>query len=455
MYPLGKELFFMNLESIKNNEVKTILQFSIPAIIAMVLTSLITIADGFFTGNFVGKEGIAAINLGLPIVYLYLGLGLMISVGGSALAGMALGAGDQEKCNTIFNQTMVTTIVVSIAVSIVAWFSFQPLLNVLHVNKQVADYFQGYYKIMLVELPVLVINNAYGMFIRSEGNPQFFMKISVLNVLGNVILDYLFAGPLHFGIEGIAMASLLSSVACLLLILLYFIKISPVYQFEKFVFEKERLKRTVSIGCAEFIGEISMSITMFAYNWVIMRRIGVDGVTAFTIVGYIAYAFSMIIIGFGQGVSPLISFTYGAKDKLLAKSIRRKTNLYVMCAGAIVIVMMLFLSGWYSSVFVKSEVVRGMIQAGIPIFALSFLFSGINTITPFYFTSIGRAKESSIISALRGLIILLICIFTLPVLFGMTGIWLVAPVTEAVTIPISICFILRNDAKEESQFAFR
>ena len=81
----------MDLEKIRSNQFQTICQFSIPAIIAMVLTSMITLADGFFTGNYVGKEGIAAINLGLPIVYLYLGIGLMISVGGSALASRTLG----------------------------------------------------------------------------------------------------------------------------------------------------------------------------------------------------------------------------------------------------------------------------------------------------------------------------------------------------------------------------
>lgn len=436
----------MNLENIKSNVVKNILQFSIPAIMAMVLTSLITIADGFFTGNFVGKDGIAAINLGLPIVYLYLGLGLMISVGGSSLAGMALGEGEKDKCISIFNQSMLTTVVVSCAVSFIAWLTFGPLLNILHVNAQVADYFQGYYMIMLAELPILVINNAFGMFIRAEGNPQFFMKISALNVLGNIILDYLFAGPLHLGIEGIAMASLLSSVFCLIYILFYFIKKSSVFKFRKFIFIKEILKRTIQIGFAEFIGEISMSVTMFAYNLVIMRNIGVNGVTAFTVVGYIAFVFNMIILGFGQGISPLISFTYGAKERELAKNIRRKTNLYTLCAGIIIILIMFILSGWYSGVFVKSEVIKGMIQSGISIFTLSFLFSGINTITSFYFTSIGKAKESATISALRGLIVLLICIFTLPMLFGMTGVWMVAPVTEVITLPFCIYFILKSDA---------
>lgn len=119
-----KEELFMNLEQIRQHRAKMILQFSIPAIIAMLLTSFITIADGFFIGNYVGKEGIAAVNLGLPIVYLYLGVGLMVSVGGMAIAGMALGAGDRITCNQVFRQTVATAMVFSALISCIMLFCF-------------------------------------------------------------------------------------------------------------------------------------------------------------------------------------------------------------------------------------------------------------------------------------------------------------------------------------------
>ena len=441
----------MDLQKIRQNQFQTICQFSVPAIIAMVLTSMITIVDGLFTGNYVGKEGIAAINLGLPIVYLYLGLGFMISVGGSAIASMALGAGETEKGNAVFNQTMVTTVVVSFAVSLLALLSFEPILGVFHVDGKVAEYFRDYYFIMLAELPVLVINNGFGMFIRGEGNPRFFMQNCILNVLGNCILDYLLAGRLHMGIRGIAAASLISSCICLLFLIRYFRKNSTAYKFHKFVFDRVVLKSTVSNGVAEFIGEISMSITMFGYNFVIIKNIGMDGVTAFTIVGYVAYIFGMIILGFGQGISPLVSFAYGARDEVLAKSLRKKTNTYVLGIGIIVIIGMLFLADGYSGIFVKNEVVRELVKAGLPVFVLSFLFSGINTITAFYFTSIGKAREAATISVLRGLVILLICIFTLPVVFGMKGVWMVAPVTEVITIPVCIWFLIKNDTMKKEE----
>ncbi len=434
----------MNLEQIKQNPAKMIFRFSVPAIISMMLMAFITIADGFFMGNYVGKEGIAAVNLGLPIVYLYLGVGLMISIGGVAMAGMALGAGEGETSNRIFRQTVVTTIAAALLISCVMFFCFSPMLSFLRADKRVIEYFQEYYRIMLLELPVMVVNSSFGMFIRGEGNPGYYMKVTILNAIMNVLLDYLFAGCLSLGAGGIALASLLSAAVSLLCILHYFLKKARLYHLGAFHFSGKVFLEGMLNGSSEFIGEMSTGIAMFAYNFVIMRRVGVDGVTAFTIAGYVAYGFSMLVVGFGQGASPLMSFTYGAREYDLAAELRGKTNRYVFCAGALVFLIMGAASGWYGHIFVKNEEIERMVQSGMVIFTSSFFFAGINAITSFYFTSTGRAFESAVISLSRGLVVLLACIFILPALLGMTGVWMAAPVTEAVTLMLTVFFLYRD-----------
>ena len=387
----------MDLERIRNNTAGMILQYSIPAIIAMVLTSLITVVDGYFIGNYVGEQGIAAVNLGLPVIYLFLSVGLMVSVGGVAIAGMALGAGDMEACGQVFRQTIVTTVVAAVMTGLLVALFFEPVLDVLGAKGLVREYFRTYYGILLLELVVMVVNSSFGMFIRGEGDPQYYMKVNVVSVLTNIALDYIFAAVLRAGIAGIASASLISALVSLGLILYFFLRKAKVYRLGRFSFSLDVLRRTLFNGSSEFIGEMSTGIAMFAYNYVIMRRIGVSGVTAFTIVGYVSYVFGMIVVGFGQGASPLVSFSYGAGEHGLAGRLRRRTNGMVCAIGAAVFVVMGFLSEWYSGLFVKNDAIRGMVQSGMMIFMVSFFFSGINAVTSFYFTSIGKSLELSLI----------------------------------------------------------
>ncbi len=435
----------MDLETVRQNTTATILRFSVPAIVAMLLTSLITVADGFFVGNYVGAEGIAAVNLGLPIIYLFLSIGLMVSVGGAALAQIAFGAGDRSACCQVFRQTVATTVVFAVLTGAAVALFFEPMLDILGAQGQVREYFKSYYVILLPELILMVVNSCLGMFIRGEGNPQFFMKVNVVSVLLNVVLDDVFAAVLHVGIAGIAVASLLSAAVSFGCLLYYFIKKATVYRLGAFSFSAAVCVKTLLNGSSEFIGEMSTGIAMFAYNFVIMRRIGVDGVTAFTIVGYVSYVFSMVVVGFGQGVSPLVSFCFGAKEGGLARRLRRRTNRLVFAIGAALFLMMTALADWYGGLFVKNITIQEMVRSGMLIFTVSFFFCGMNAITSFYFTAVGNALASALISLSRGFVVLLACIFVLPAYFGMTGVWLAAPVTEAVTMVLCAVLVRRSD----------
>lgn len=434
----------MELEQIKAKPLGMILRFSVPSIAAMVLMSLVTVADGFFIGNWVGTEGLAAVNLGLPVVYLFLAIGLMVSVGGAAMAGMALGAKDMERCRHVFRQTIATAAVFAALTALAVWLFFEPMLDVLGAEGQTRTYFRAYYSIRLPELVVMMINSAMGMFIRGEGSPQYYLKINALSAALNVALDALAACVLGWGIQGIAAASLALALVSTVCSCRYFLKQARVYRFGRFTFSPEILGQSLFNGSSEMIGQLSIGIAMFAYNYVILRQTGVAGVTAFTVVGYTSYMFEMVVTGFGQGSSPLASFAYGAGERPLARRIRQRTEALAAGAGLAVFGLMAAVSGWYGALFVEDPAVVEMVRTGAVIFAASFPFSGFNAIASFYFTSTGRAMESAAISMSRGLVVLLACIFLLPMVWGMTGIWLAAPVTEAVTLAVSFVCIRKD-----------
>lgn len=437
----------MNVDLIRAGKTRAILTFSVPAIISMVLTSLINVADGFFMGNFIHKDAIAAVNLGLPIIYLFLATGLMVSVGGSVLAGMSMGRKDEERCRSVFSQTIATCAVASVLLSVVMFFLLRTILAVLGAEGDVAKYFLQYYTILLFELPVMTVNASLGMFVRAEGRPQFYMGVTAFTCVLNILLDWLFTAGFGFGVRGIAAASLVSALLGFAFLLFYFLKKARVFRFVRFRFDRKVFRDTMLNGLSEFIGELSMCISMAAYNFVIMRRIGVDGVTAFTVVGYTTYVFSMVVCGFGQGMAPLSSFVYGAKEKLLARNLFTRTVLLVLAAGCATVALVGFGSGWYSRIFVSDAEVQQMIKSGILIFMWSYILCGLNAIASFYFTSIGKAKESAVISSARGLVILLAAIFVLPAILGMNGVWLASPATEILTLAITL-FYLKKDRKE-------
>ncbi len=433
----------MNTYEINKHKNKFILQFSVPSIVAMILSSLITVIDGFFTGNFIGDEGLAAINLGLPIVYIYLAIGLMVGVGGISIAGRLLGSGEMNNANNVFRQTMIFTTIICAVLTIIFFFTIEPISYLFEIDDLTRSLFITYYKVVIFEYPLMIIFSCFGMFIRSEGSPVFVMILNIVAVVLNFVLNALFVQLLGFGIEGIAIASVISSTVTVALCVIYFCK-PKVFKFGTFIWKKDDIKEIIFNGGSEFIGEFSMVLSMFAYNFIILKCSGVDGLAAFTIVGYVSYIFSMIIVGFEQGCVPLISFSFGANEKRLARELRNQTMKMTTIVSVFIFVVMTIFANFYSSLFTDSTKVMSMVRFGLVIQMSSFVFIGLDTIASGYFTAIGKAKESAIISFARGFVILLVAIFILPTLFGLNGVWFVSLVTESLTMILSVIFMIKD-----------
>lgn len=434
----------MDIKQMKENKLKIILQFSIPSIIAMLLQTVITITDGYFTGNYVGDNALAAINLGLPILYVYLGAGLCVGVGGSVISGRFLGAKNKQKASEVFSQTMVTAVAIGVIISLIVFMLFTPILGVLRAEGELSGYFIDYYRIMLFTYPLMVLGTILGMFIRVDGKPQFCMMVSIVGCILNVALDYTFVAAMGLGVVGSAVGSLTVQLITVLVQLIYFIQPNTIIGFSRFAFDKAINKEIIFNGSSEFIGEMASAISMFAFNYVLMKYVGADGVAAFSILGFVVYGYSMICIGFGQGISPLVSICWGAKEKFTAMEIRRITNQILLAIGATVALSFFIAGKNYADIFGCSNSVAGMVATGFRIYAITFIAMGYDVISSMYFTSCGDAKSSALISALRGLVLLLAFTLVLPTIFGMNGVWMASPCSEILTAMVSMILICRQ-----------
>lgn len=437
----------MNINQIKKNKLKTLLQFSIPSIVAMLLQTVITITDGYFTGNYVGDSALAAINLGLPILYVYLGTGLCVGVGGSVISGRLLGAKNRQKASEVFAQTIVTAIAISAIISLVVFMLFTPILGLLKAEGQLSVYFTDYYRIMLITYPCMVLGTILGMFIRVDGKPQICMLVSIMGCILNVIMDYIFVAVIGLGVRGSAIGSLIVQIITVLVQIIYFVMPNAIIRFRRFTFDKDINKEMMLNGSSEFIGEMASAISMFAFNYVLMKYVGAEGVAAFTILGFVVYGYSMVCIGFGQGISPLASICWGANEKSTVIEIRKIANRILFVIGIMVAVGFFASGEYYAKLFGCSNSVADMVAAGFRIYAVTFLVMGYDVINSMYFTSCGDAKSSALISSLRGIVLLLAFTLILPAIFGMTGVWMASPCSETLTAVVSLFLIGKQTRK--------
>ena len=441
----------MDIREIKEKKLKTILHFAIPSIIAMVLETVITITDGYFTGNYVGENALAAINLGLPILYFYLGIGLCIGVGGTVICGRLLGAKEKDKASEVFSQTIVAATVICIIASFVVLFLFSPILKVLRADGNLAVYFTQYYRIMLFNYPLMVVGTILGMFTRVDGRPQVCMLINLASCILNAIFDYILVGRLGMGVQGSAIASLAIQVIAVIAQVIYFIRPSLCIHFKRYRFDKAVNKETIFNGLSEFIGEMASAISMFAFNCVLMKYVGTEGVAAFSILGFAVYGYSMIVIGFGQGLTPLISICWGAKEQGTAMKLRDMSHKIILGTGILFATFFGAFGRRYAVMFGCGSSVADMVSSGFRFYAVAFLIMGYNVINSMYFTSCGDALSSAVISSLRGIVLLLIFILVFPAIWGMTGVWMAAPAAEALTAVVSVWLVIKQKKMIESR----
>ena len=412
----------------------------------MLLSIVISITDGYFTGNYIGEEALAAINLGLPILYFYLGVGLCVGVGGSVICGRLLGAKETKKASEVFSQSIMTAVIICVVTSIVVCLLFTPILRVLRADGELTVYFTQYYRVMLMNYPLLVIGTTLGMFIRVDGKPQVCMLVSIGSCILNAVLDYVLVAGFGMGVPGSALASLAVQFLSVVIQLIYFFGPSRCIRVTRFRFDSVVYKETIFNGSSEFIGEMASAVSMFAFNYVLMKYVGTEGVAAFTILGFAVYGFSMISIGFGQGLTVLVSICWGAGERKTAMELRIMTNRILFAIGAVFAVSFIVLGRRYAGMFGCSSQVADMVSKGFRFFVATFLIMGYDVINSMYFTSCGDAKSSALISSLRGFVLLLIFTFIFPAIWGMTGVWMATPTTETLTAIVS-AWLLRKQKR--------
>lgn len=317
----------------------------------------------------------------------------------------------------------------------------EPVINFLGGGGNLYPYVKDYLSVIILFCVCYMTGYALEIYIKVDGNPVYPTLCVIIGGVVNILLDYIFVVIFHWGIKGAAFATGLSQVTTTSLLFYYIFFRTKRIKFVKIKYSLLNLLKIMKVGFAEFLAEVSTGISIFVFNLVILKNLGEKGVSAFGIIGYISSFITMTMIGFNQGVQPILSFNLGAKEHKKIFEIIKNSFFILGVLGVFFYTLINIFSANIVSIFLNDIEDINLTKKALTTYSFAYLICGFNIFSAGYFTAVDMVKISTIITMLRGILLLVLFILILPIFLGTTGIWITMFVTEGITLIFSYIFM--------------
>ena len=424
---------------------RRILKAMWPMVLMLMVTSVYSIVDGWFISNYAGSTAFAAMNIIWPALAIVSALGLMIGAGGSALVSKTFGEENPEKANRIFTMLIRITFVVGVAISVLLIILMKPLAVALGAEGEMIRPAVIYGIILTLAMPVYMLQMAFQPFFMTAEKPKLGTMTSIACGLANILLDFLFVAVFGWGLTGAAVATAASFLIGGVIPLVFFAsrRNDTVLRFVRGSrYDWHAVRQSCLNGLSEFVGNISFNIMAICYNLQLMRYIGENGVSAYGILMYVGFIFGSIFIGYNMGISQVIAFNYGAGNKAELRSMLKKSFVLIgICSLAITLAVQLLASP-LSRLFVGyDQELCALTEHALHIYMNSFLICGFNMFASAWFTALNNGPVSAAAAFTRTLVFELGCVFALPPILGIDGIWMAVNFAEVLALILSLALI--------------
>lgn len=340
--------------------------------------------------------------------------------------------------------------VFGIILSVLITIFIEPVIHFLGGGGVLFPYVKDYMSVVILFCTCYMGGYALEIYIKVDGNPVYPAICVMTGGLINIVLDYLFVVVYPYGIKGAAFATGMSQLTSTSMLLFYILFKTKKIKFVKLKFSFKELLKISKVGFAEFLAEVSTGIAIFVFNIIILRELGEKGVSAFGIIGYISSFVVMTMIGFSQGIQPIVSFNLGAKKYANVIKTLKISLLMIIATGVVFYGSINFFSNKIISTFLNDTETFKMTKYALAAYSFAYIITGLNIVTAGYFTAVKKVKISTIITILRGVVLIIVFLEILPKIFGTAGIWWSVPAAELVTLASSIYFIKKYIHKYEA-----
>ncbi|EKQ56025.1 MULTISPECIES: MATE family efflux transporter [unclassified Clostridium] len=427
---------------------KLLLEFSIPAIIGMLVNTLYNIIDRVFIGHIqgIGNLAMAGVGVAMPLMIIILAFGLLIGIGTATQISIKLGEHDKESAEKLLGNAFTLIIIISIFLTLFGLIFANPLLKMFGASENILGYGEEFIQVIFVGCIFNMISFGLNHSIRSDGSPKIAMASMLMSAIINIILDPIFIFGLGLGVRGGALGTVVAQFISSIWILYYFTKGSSTLKIKKKNLRLDRkiVLSIIAIGVSPFSMQIAQSAVQIVANNLLQEYGGDIAVSAMTIIGSLAMVFLMPIFGLNQGLQPIIGYNFGAKQY---DRVKKAVKYGAVAATVIVTIGFIVIQGAAEILVIAFNDDPSLIEVtshGMRIFLIMLPFVGGQIIVTNYFQSIGNVKISMLLSLLRQVIILIPCLIIIPIFKGLDGIWIAGAVSDFLSVIITVLVFIKK-----------
>lgn len=422
------------------------LRWALPSVFGLLSISTAALVDGIFIGNYAGAEALAAVNLIMPFLSLLFALGLMLGVGGSVRAGKYLGEQNDAAASAVFSKTMIVIAGLAMVVLPVIWWQKEAIFFGLGATPPLIPMMDRYLGILLIGLGPQIVMIVLYFFVKVDGNPGLASAALLAGSLSNIVFDALFIAWYGMGVAGAAWATNIAQFLQLIIMSGHFLSRRRRLHWQWPLHDWREVLQGTANGISEFINEISGGLVTFVVHWLLVLRVGVPGVAAYTVANYFMFFGMITAWGLSDAMQVVISQNYGARQAERIRQVLKIATLCNLLVAGVLVTALLVRTGPMVALFLPDgeKAVLELAESYIYILWPILFTFGLNGVASGYFTAIHRPVTSGFLSIMRALILpgTLLGLFSL-VETGFDILWAL-PLAGMINLIMAALLILAN-----------
>ena len=431
---------------------KLLFRYALPAIIAQVAASLYNIVDSIFIGQGVGPLAISGLALTMPMMNLTAAFGAMIGAGSAALTSIRLGQGNKPAAERILGNVVLLNVVLGVVLMAFGLLYLDELLYFFGASDQTLPYAREYMRIILYGNVITHLFHGLNCMLRVAGYPNKAMNITIIAVVLNAILDAVFILWLKWGIAGSAWATVIAQMLAVVVQWIHFSNKASFLRFrsEAFRFRWDIIKNIITVGMAPFMIQSCACVVVILVNNTLGQYGGDLSIGAYGIANRVAFLFTMVVMGFTQGMQPIVGYNNGARayDRVLKTmwmtvgwSVATTTFGFLLCELFPYQVVRIFVSEDGSGS--ATELIEASAR-GLRILVLMLPLVGFNIVAGNLFQHIGKPKRAILLSVSRQMLFLMPLIYFLPRYMAADGVWYSIPIADLLSTLLAALLLFQQ-----------